>query len=64
MPKSNVIRLRLMVLGVLGLVFFNYPLLGLPGGIVGGLPGSVVYVFGVWALLIAVAAILAEKKVG
>lgn len=62
MRHGNDLRLRLMVLGALGLVFFNYPLVALPGGDLAGVPGSVVYLFGIWLALIAVAALLAEKE--
>lgn len=62
MRQSKLLRLRLMVLGLLGVAAFNFPLLGLPSGTIAGLPGSFVYLFGIWAALIVAAAILAEKK--
>ena len=62
MRQSNLLRQRLIVLGLLGAVLFNFPFLGLPSGSIAGLPGTFVYLFGAWAALIAVAALLAEKR--
>ena len=42
---------------VLGFVLLNKPLVGLfDGGAFAGIPGSVAYVFGAWAVLIALLA--------
>lgn len=62
MRHGGKLRVRLTVLGGLGLTLFNYPLLGLPGGHLAGLPGAFVYLFGIWALLIGLAAWLAERE--
>ncbi len=62
MRQGKQLRLRLTVLGVLGLALFNYPLLGLVGGNLAGLPGAFVYLFGGWAALIGAAAWLAEQE--
>jgi hypothetical protein len=57
---------RLVALGVLGFLLFNYPLLALfnrPGTIF-GIPLLYAYIFVVWCLLIAAIAIVAEKPWG
>ena len=62
MKHANMARQRLTALGLLGLALLTFPLLGLPGGEWLGLPGGYVYLFGVWAGLIGLAAWVAERK--
>ncbi len=54
---------RLIALACLGLLLFNYPLLGLFNSpqTIGGLPMLYVYLFVVWAALIGLLAIVAER---
>jgi hypothetical protein len=52
----------LAALALLGVPLLTYPLLGLPGGSLLGIPASYLYVFGVWAGLIALAAWVAERQ--
>jgi hypothetical protein len=40
----------------------TYPLLGLPQGSLAGIPAIFLYLFGVWAGLLAVAAWVAERR--
>jgi hypothetical protein len=55
---------RLVALFLLGLLLFNYPLLGLFAGPAQlfGIPLLYVYVFAVWALLLALMAVVVEKR--
>ena len=62
MKRANPVRQRLAALGLLGIPLLSYPLLSLPDGEWGGLPASFLYLFGVWALLIMVAAAVAERR--
>ena len=55
---------RLVALSVLGFLLFNYPLLALfnrPETLF-GIPILYAYIFGVWFMLIALIALVAEKK--
>jgi hypothetical protein len=55
---------RLVALFLLGLLLLNYPLLHLferPGEVL-GIPLLFAYVFSVWALLIALMALVLEKR--
>ena len=64
MIQPSVKGQRLVALFLLGLLLFNYPLLDLfagPGQIF-GIPILYVYVFSVWALLLALMAIVVEKR--
>ena len=61
MKRASRSRQRLAALGLLGLLLFSYPLLGLPQGSWGGLPAGYIYLFGLWAGLIALAALVAER---
>jgi hypothetical protein len=64
MIRPSVKGQRLVALFLLGLLLFNYPLLDLfagPGQIF-GIPILYVYVFSVWALLLALMAIVVEKR--
>ena len=64
MNKPNIKIERLAVLFVLGCLLFNYPLLALfnRSVLLGGVPLLYVYVFGAWALLIGLLALMIEKK--
>ena len=55
---------RLVALSVLGFLLFNYPLLALfnRSGMLFGIPYLYLYIFAVWASLIAAIALIAEKK--
>jgi hypothetical protein len=64
MIRPSVKGQRLVALFLLGLLLFNYPLLDLfagPGQIF-GIPVLYVYVFSAWALLLALMAIVVEKR--
>ncbi len=61
MRQANRARQRLVALGLLGIPLFSYPLLRLPQGEWLGMPAIFIYLFGVWAGLIAIAAWLAER---
>lgn len=65
MPHRSLAGQRLLALFMLGWVAFNYPLLVLleDAGNVLGLPASYVYVFAVWAVLIALMGWVAEHGV-
>lgn len=62
MQRSSPTRQRLTALGLLAAVLLTYPLLGLATGEAGGWPVIVLYLFGVWGGVIAVAALLAERR--
>jgi hypothetical protein len=64
MFRSAVKGQRLVVVFLLGVVLFNYPLLALfnrTASIV-GIPVMYVYIFGAWALLIGLAALVIERS--
>jgi hypothetical protein len=61
MPNSARRRDRLVGLFVAGVVAFDPPLLNLFHGTVFGWPVLYVYIFGVWALLIAALALVLER---
>ena len=62
MKRANPIRQRLAALSLLGVPQLTYPLLSLPSGAWGGIPATYLYLFGVWAGLIALAAWVAERR--
>lgn len=62
MRRASPIRQRLTAIAIAGAVVFTYPMLGLANGIIGGLPAILVYLFGAWAALIALAALVAERR--
>jgi hypothetical protein len=62
MKHSNPLRQRLAALSLLGIPLLTFPLLGLPHGELGGIPAAYLYLFGVWAGLIMVAAFVAERR--
>ncbi len=49
-------------MGIAGAVVFTYPMLGLANGTIAGLPGAFVYLLGAWGALIALAAMVAERR--
>lgn len=55
MRRASPTRQRLVALGLLAIVLFTYPILGLPTGALSGVPVIYLYLFGVWAGLIALA---------
>ena len=61
MKRANPLRQRLAALGLLGLPLLMFPLVALPEGDSGGIPKLFLYLFGVWAVLIALAAWVAER---
>ena len=64
MIRPSIKGQRLVALFLLGLLLFNYPLLNLfatPTHVF-GVPVLYVYVFAVWALLIALMAFVVEKR--
>ncbi len=62
MKRANPMRQRLAALGLLGVPLLTYPLLSLPTGEIAGIPASYLYLFGVWTLLIVLAAMVAERR--
>ena len=64
MVRPSVKGQRLVALFLLGCLLFNYPLLNLfsYGGEIFGIPLLYVYIFGVWALLIGVMALVVEMR--
>lgn len=64
MNQPNLKSQRLAALFVLGCLLFNYPLLALfnRATMLGSIPILYVYVFAAWALLIALLALVVEKK--
>ena len=61
MKRANPTRQRLAALGLLGVPLLTYPLLSLPTGDLGGIPTSYLYLFGVWAGLLGLAAWVVER---
>jgi hypothetical protein len=63
MPRANLLRQRLLVLFLLALFAFYSPLPGrfASSPSLGSLPSLYVYLFGVWALVIAAAAWIASR---
>jgi len=64
MPKSSRMGQRLIGLFLLGCLLFNYPMLAVfnARGAVLGIPVLYAYVFTTWALLIALMALVVEKR--
>ena len=62
MRRASPVRQRLAAVGLLGAALLTYPMLGLPSGMFFGIPGSYLYVFGVWAGLVGLAAWVAERQ--
>ncbi len=64
MRRASQIRQRLAGLGLLGIPLLTYPVLGLPNGVLDGIPVTYLYLFGVWGGLIGLAAWIAERRGG
>lgn len=62
MKRASPTRQRLSALGLIGVPLLTYPLIGLPEGSLAGIPAVCLYLFGVWAGLILIAALVAESK--
>lgn len=62
MKRASPTRQRLSALGLIGVPLLTYPLIALPDGNMGGIPAAYLYLFGVWAGLILIAALVAESK--
>jgi len=62
MRRASPVRQRFAALALLGIPLLTYPILSLPSGSLGGLPAGYLYLFGVWAGLIALAALVAERR--
>ncbi len=62
MKRANPMRQRLAALALLGMPLLTYPLLSLPTGDIAGMPAPYLYLFGVWTLLVVLAATVAERR--
>jgi len=62
MKRASPTRQRLSALGLIGVPLLTYPLIALPEGSLAGIPAPYLYLFGVWAGLILIAAMVAESK--
>lgn len=62
MKRASPVRQRFAALALLGVPLLTYPLLSLPSGTLGGVPAGYLYLFGVWAGLIGLAAWVAEQR--
>lgn len=64
MSKPGIKTQRLAALFALGCLLFNYPLLALfnHAALLGGIPLLYVYVFSAWAVMIALLALVIEKR--
>ena len=62
--KDRLKTARLVAVGLLGLALFNYPLLAVfdLDTIVAGVPALWAYLFGAWALVIALLAWIARSR--
>ncbi|MDP3636216.1 MAG: hypothetical protein U0989_15310 [Azonexus sp.] len=62
MKRASPVRQRLGALALFGVPLLTYPLLSLPAGSWAGIPATYLYLFGVWAGLIILAASVAERR--
>ncbi len=64
MNRSSLTAQRLAALFLLGCVLFNWPLLALfnRSGEIFGIPLLYAFIFGAWAVLIALMAFVAERR--
>jgi len=62
MKRASPLRQRLTAIGLMGIPLLTYPMLSLPNGELWGIPASYIYLFGVWTLLIVLAAMIAERR--
>jgi hypothetical protein len=63
MPQSGERSARLVAVFLLGVLLFNYPLLALFNRVAetAGIPLLYAYVFGAWAFLVALLALVVER---
>ncbi len=63
MRRSGITGQRLAAIFMMGCVLLNYPILSLFGraAAIAGIPLLYAYVFGAWAVLIALMALVAER---
>jgi hypothetical protein len=64
MLRRTAKRDRLVGLFIAAVVLFNPPILNLVGGTLFGWPALYLYLFGVWAVLILVTALIVERSGG
>ncbi|MHA6642684.1 hypothetical protein [Mesorhizobium sp. A623] len=64
MLRRTAKRDRLVGLFIVAFVLFNPPILNLVGGTLFGWPALYLYLFGVWAALIALTALVVERGGG
>lgn len=64
MLRRTAKRDRLVGLFIAAVVLFNPPILNLVGGTLFGWPALYLYLFGVWAALILVTALIVERSSG
>ncbi len=62
MKRLSPVRQRLGALALFGVPLLSFPVLGLPQGEVAGIPAIFLYLFGVWGVLILLAARVAERQ--
>ena len=64
MVRSVIKSQRLVAVFLLGLLLFNYPLVALfnRAAVVFGIPVLYAYIFGAWAVLIALLALVIERS--
>jgi hypothetical protein len=60
--RLSPVRQRLGALALFGVPLLSFPVLGLPQGEVAGIPAIFLYLFGVWGVLILLAARVAERQ--
>jgi hypothetical protein len=63
MKRLNPLRQRLAALGLMAIPLLTFPVIGLPTGHWNGIPASFLYLFGVWAGIVVLAAGAAERRV-
>jgi len=62
--RSGITGQRLAAIFLMGCILLNYPILSLftrPGGGIAGIPLLYAYLFGAWALLIGLMAVVVER---
>lgn len=61
MKRASPVRQRLAALGLVAIPLLTFPLLSLPQGEWFGMPAAYAYLFGVWALVVGIAAAVAGR---